>query len=190
MSQYADWLFEALTALGIARCQIVGHHTGACIGVEMVGRQPQIAKSLAMVGPVPLTAEERLEFSKHFGIPFTPTVSGGYLLDNWQYLRDLGAAKDVMLFHREMADQLRAWDGRVKSYAAVWGQDFVTPFKAAKCPLWIGAAPDDVLFPYFERAKGMRPDAEAHVLEGANFEPDLGTDVFVAALTPFLAKNA
>lgn len=189
MTQYVEWLREALLALGIKRAQIVGHHTGGCIGTELVARHPEMAQSLAVVGPVPLTAEERLAFSKSFGLPFNPTVSGGYLLDNWQYIRDLGAAKDVMLFHREMTDQMRAWWGRVMSYGAVWGQDWTTHYKNVKCPLWIGAAPDDVLYPVFDRAREIRPDAEAHVLEGANFEPDLGTDRFLEALTPFLRKH-
>ena len=189
MAQYVDWLRQAIGDLGLRQVHIVGHHTGACIGVEMAARYPELALSLAMCGPVPLTAEERVEFSKIFGTPFTPTTSGGYLMDNWDYLRALGAAADPLLFHREMADMLRAWWGRVQSYKAVWGQDFTGFYKQVRCPLLIMAAPDDVLRGYLGRAAEMRPDATVHEVGGANFEPDLDAEGFVAGLGAFLAKH-
>jgi pimeloyl-ACP methyl ester carboxylesterase len=188
LTDYVNWLRDAVLAAGITSAHMVGHHTGACISCEMAARHPEMAKSLTLIGPVPLTAEERLEFSKYFGTPFTPTPSGGYLLDNWEYLRNLGAHADVMLWHREMADQLRAWHGRVLSYKAVWGQDFTSYFRQVAAPMLLLCASDDVLHPYFERARSIRPDAEAHVLKGANFEPDLDTDGFVARLKGFLAR--
>lgn len=188
MAQYVDWLREAIAGLGIERAHIVGHHTGACIGTEMAARYPELAKSLTLIGPVPLTAEERQEFAKHFGTPFTPTTSGGYLMDNWDYLRALGAAADAELFNREMFDMLRAWWGRVQSYKAVWGQDFTSFYKQVQCPLLIMAAPDDVLYPFLDRATEIRPDAERHTVNGANFEPDLDPDGFVAGLEPFLER--
>jgi pimeloyl-ACP methyl ester carboxylesterase len=190
MADYAGWLETAIRAAGISRCHLVGHHTGSCIGVEIAARSPDLVQTLSMVGPVPLTAEERLEFSKHFGIPFTPTPSGGYLLDNWEYLRNLGGPHDIMVWHREMADQLRAWEGRVLSYGAVWTQDFTAAYKKVAMPLMIMCASDDVLFPFFGRAQEIRPDAEAHVLAGANFEPDLDADNFSAKLMAFIAKHS
>jgi pimeloyl-ACP methyl ester carboxylesterase len=189
MAQYVDWLAEAVRAAGISRAHIVGHHTGSCIGVELAARYPELAQTLTMVGPVPLTDAERVEFSKHFGTPFTPVVSGSYLLENWEYLRKLGAHADPMLIHREMADQLRAWWGRVQSYNAVWGQDFPAFYAAVKCPIQIGAAPDDVLYPFLARAAEQRPDTAVMVLDGANFEPDLDADGFARQLGAFLAKH-
>lgn len=189
LSDYVDWLREAVRAAGVERAHLVGHHTGACIAVEMAARHPELAQSLTLIGPVPLTAEERVEFSKHFGLPFQPTISGSYLLENWEYLRNLGAHRDPMLIHREMTDQMRAWWGRVQSYAAVWTQDFPGFYKAVTCPLLIGAAPTDVLRPYLDRAREMRPDAEVLEIEGENYEPDLDADRFAAGLAAFLEKR-
>jgi pimeloyl-ACP methyl ester carboxylesterase len=189
MDDYARWLREALGDLGITRCNLVGHHTGACIAVEMVDADPAFAERIALIGPVPLTAEERLEFSKHFGTPFTPVVSGSYLLENWEYLRNLGAHADPMLIHREMADQLRAWWGRVQSYNAVWGQDFLGMYKRIAVPLMIGAAPDDVLHAFLDRASELQPGATVVDLAGANFEPDLDAETLSAALKGFLYTN-
>ena len=188
ITQYGAWLREALADMGIARCHLAGHHTGACIAVELAARHPELTASLTMLGPVPLTAEERLEFSKHFGTPFHPNVSGSYLLDNWEYLRNLGAHVDPLLINREMSDQLRAWWGRVQSYKAVWNQDFTSFYMSVKAPIMIGAAPEDVLRPYLERAAQMRPDARVIDVKGHNFEPDLDTATLVAALLEFTAE--
>jgi pimeloyl-ACP methyl ester carboxylesterase len=185
MADYARWLRESLADLGVERCRLVGHHTGACIALEMVDADPGFADRLALIGPVPLTAEERLEFSKHFGTPFTPVVSGSYLLENWEYLRNLGAQVDPMLIHREMADQLRAWWGRVQSYNAVWDQDFLSMYRRLDMPLLIGAAKDDVLYPYLERARQLQPRAQVVDLAGANFEPDLDAGTLAQALERF-----
>lgn len=184
---YVECLRTALEGCGLERVHLAGHHTGSCIAVELAARYPDRVQSLTMIGPVPLTDEERNEFSKHFGLPFHPTVSGSYLLDNWEYLRALGAARDVMLFHREMADQLRAWWGRVQSYGGVWKQDFPKHYLAARCPIMIAAAEDDVLYPYLQRAADMRPDARVLPIGGANFEPDLDVDTYVAGLEEFIA---
>jgi pimeloyl-ACP methyl ester carboxylesterase len=187
MTDYARWLREALANLGINRAHVVGHHTGACIAVEMVGAEPDLAATLTLLGPVPLTEEERNEFSKHFGTPFTPNVSGSYLLENWEYLRNLGAHTDPMLIHREMADQLRAWWGRVQSYGAVWTQDFKGIYEGLSMPIMIGAAREDVLYPFLERASQLQPNAKVIDISGHNYEPDLDAATIASALREFCA---
>lgn len=189
LSDYADWLYAAIGAAGIKNCHLVGHHTGACIAVDIAARYPDLVKSLAMVGPVLLTADERVEFSKHFGAPFTPTISGSYLLENWEYLRALGADRDVTLLHREMVDMLRAWRGRAQAYAAVWDHDFTDCFGRVQCPILVMAAPDDVLFSYLGRASAARPEVAVLDIGGANFEPDLDSETFSAGLAAFFAKH-
>ncbi|QMW23077.1 alpha/beta fold hydrolase [Sandaracinobacteroides saxicola] len=189
MADYVDWQAAAVAALGISRAHLVGHHTGSCVAVELAARHPALAQSLTMAGPVPLTPEERAEFAKHFGTPFTPRASGGYLLDNWHYLHNLGAHADVMLHHRELVDTLRAWFTRVQSYNAVWGQDFAGFLMAVQAPMLLMAAEDDVLYPFLARALAMRPDAESWPVKGANFEPDLDPDGFAAGLSAFVAKH-
>lgn len=190
MSDYTGWIREAIGALGIDRFHLFGHHTGVCIGVELADAEPGRVASLMLCGPLPLTAEERVEFSRHFGDPIAPTRDGAYLLETWEYLRGLGADRDLALHHREVVDTLRAWQGRAYAYAAVWDQDWTTPFERVRCPMLLLCAEDDVLFPYFERAQSLRPDAEAVVVGGANFEPDLDTPAVVDAVRAFLGRHA
>lgn len=189
MAQYGQWMIEAIEDLKLDRFHIVGHHTGACVAVEIAAARAERIPSATLLGPVPLTLEERLEFAKHFGHAFTPVASGSYLLENWEYLRNLGAHVDPMLAHRELADMLRAWWGRVQSYAAVWEQDFASLYQAMKMPIAIGAAEDDVLYPFLARAAEMQPSARVFKLTGANFEPDLGIEDFAPQLKDFLQQT-
>ena len=188
MPQYAGWLREAIDACGIEAFDLVGHHTGACIAVEIVSAIPDRVNSLAMIGAVPLTAEEREAFREHYSSPISPTEDGSYLQTTWDYLRGLGAHSDLALHHRELLDTARAYYGRFQAYSAVWDQDFVAPFEAATCPMLLMCAKDDVLYDYFERAKTMRPDAAHELLGGANFEPDQDPGGTAQALSDFWAK--
>ena len=174
MPMYADWMAEAMTALGIDRAHVVGHHTGAAIGAELAARRPDLVASVTLIGPLPLTEAEREQSAKQYGPAFLPEPTGRYLLDNWTYMSFGEEVDDPLVLHREMADMLRAYLSRPFAYQAVWGQDFTAAYRAIACPLQIMCAPDDVLYPFFQRAAEIRPDAVAHELGGGgNFEPDL-----------------
>lgn len=189
MATYADWIVEAIDALGVGRFHIMSHHTGACIAVEIAKKHPERLLSVSMIGPVPLTDEEKAEFKKHYSTPFSPTPDGSYLKTTWEYLRGLGADGDLTLHHRELLDTARAYMGRYYAYTNVWRQDFTTPFLAIKAPMLLMAAPDDVLYPFFARARQLRPDAEWAELKGANFEPDLDPDGLASVYRSFLQRN-
>ena len=174
ITAYADWLCEALDGLGVTRCHLVGHHTGAVIALDMASRRPDLVASLTLIGPLPLSAQERREHAERFNRPFPPTASGGYLLDTWDYVRWAGAGADVALMNREMSAMLRSWQTRAWTYAAVWEHDFEAQYRSVAAPLMIMCAPDDVLYDYFARSQSLRPDATAVLLSGgANYETDL-----------------
>lgn len=173
IAAFADWIGESITAIGLGRCHLVGHHTGACIALELASRQKHSVASLTLIGPLPLTAEERSAYSQQFGSPFDPDADGSYLLRAWKYLRDAGADQPWLL-NREMADTLRAHPTRSRAYDAVWSHDFKAQLAAYDGRLLMLCAPDDVLYPFFERARLLCPSADTALLSaGASFEPDL-----------------
>jgi pimeloyl-ACP methyl ester carboxylesterase len=186
---YAEWLLEGIDGLGAGQFDILCHHTGACIAAEMAVKQPERVRSLAMIGPVPLTEAERNEYKKYYSTPFSPTEQGEYLKTTWDYLRGLGAHGSLELHHRELLDTARAYMGRYMAYTNVWRQDFTALFMEIKVPMLLMCAEDDVLWPFFGRAKEMRPDADSAVLRGANFEPDLDPQGVATAYRAFLRKH-
>jgi pimeloyl-ACP methyl ester carboxylesterase len=187
-AQYGGWLFEAIQALGLDRFHTVGHHTGAGFCVELAAQHPACVASMTLIGPFPLTAEEREEFRPHFSTPISPTADGAYLQETWDYLRKLGAHGELDVHHEEVLNHVRAHFSRFQTYSSVWDYDFTTPYRNSTCPTLLMAAPDDVLYPYLARSKEMRPDAEVVELAGANFEPALDTDAVVSAMSAFLAR--
>jgi pimeloyl-ACP methyl ester carboxylesterase len=186
---YADWLIEALDSLDVNRFHLLGHHTGVCIAADITIKYPSRVLSNAMIGPVPLTADERNEFKKHYSTPISPTPDGAYLKATWDYLQGLGAHDELALHHRELIDTARAYMGRFMAYTNVWRQDWTSLFAQIRTPLLLMCADDDVLWPFFGRARELRPDADAVVLRGANFEPDLDPDGVANAYRAFLARH-
>ncbi len=189
MRQYAEWLVQACDNLGIGEFHVFGHHTGGCLLAEMAVAHPERVKSAMMIGPVPLTKEEREGWRGHFPTPLSPNKDGAYLKQTWDSLVE-GANHDIELHHREVLDTLRAYMGRYNTYNAVWDQDFVALYEKITCPILIMCAKDDVLWPFFERAQTMRPDAVAAIIKGANFEPDLDPDGVSENVRKFLASIA
>ena len=187
MPQYADWIVEAIDRIGIEDFHLFGHHTGVCIGAEIATKYAGRVLSFMMVGPVPLTQDEREEFRELYSAPFVPDKDGDYLKQTWDYLHGLGAHSDLALHHRELVDTVRAYMGRYQAYSAVWDQDFTELYKNLKAPLLIMCARDDALYSFFDRAKKLRPDAVAVELKGANFELDQDPVGVVAAIEKFLA---
>lgn len=189
MPQYGAWIAEALDDIGVKDFHLFGHHTGACIAAEIIAARSERVKTCMMIGPVPLTKEEREAFRVHYSTPFSPDPKGNYLKTTWDYLQGLGAHSDVSLHHREFVDTCRAYMGRFKAYSAVWDQDFTALFENITCPLLLMCAPDDVLIDYLDRAKEIKPDAESLLLKGANFEPDQDPDGTADAIRTFLSKH-
>ena len=185
--QYAAWLYEAIEALDLAEFHAMGHHTGAGVCVELSATHAENVKSMMLVGPYPLTAEEREEFRPHFSTPISPNEDGAYLLTTWKYLRGLGAHGELEVHHRELLNHVRAHYSRFQTYSSVWDYDFTTPYKKATCPILVMAADEDVLYPYLQRAKELQPGATLVKLTGANFEPELDAEGIVAAINDFLA---
>jgi pimeloyl-ACP methyl ester carboxylesterase len=190
MVDYGGWIAAALRKLRLGPVHLVGHHTGAAIACQVAADHQELVRTLTMFGPITCSPEEREELSRHAGPPFIPEPTGSYVRDNWDYLVAGGAAADPLLIHRELTGMLRAHVARSHAYAAVWAQDFNSLFKALSQPLQIICAPDDDLWPFFDRARSIRPDATAVVLPGgANFEPDLEPAATADAIRTFVLRH-
>jgi pimeloyl-ACP methyl ester carboxylesterase len=187
MTDYGRVLLEATRALGFDRMHLFGHHTGACIAIEMAVAVPERVASLAMIGPVTISREEAGAFKSVYPKDFRIRADGSHLPKMWDYVAGIGGNSTPELHHREFVDTARAWAGHIRVYTAIWDQDFTALYERVEAPLWIACSPDDVLWPVFPRARGLRPDAKAVELGGTNFQTDEVPEQVVAALRDFLA---
>lgn len=188
LAYLAERLLEALDDLGVDRFHACGHHTGGCVAIEMPPRAPERLLSLTLIGPVLVNEAERAEYRKTFTKPFAVEPTGAFLQVAWDYLAMLGAGHDVELHRREMVDHLIAHRTMPMAFTGVWEQDFQRLYAEVDVPLHIMCSRDDVLWPLFERAAAVRPDARQSVVGGADFQPDRDPDGVANALAGFLSK--
>ncbi|MEO0410479.1 MAG: alpha/beta hydrolase [Pseudomonadota bacterium] len=186
MAFVGERLLEAIDDLGVTQFHACGHHTGGCAAVEMPRLAPGTLLSLTLIGPVLVNDAEKAEYKKTFVRPFTAEDSGAFLQTAWDYLRMIGAGANVDLHCREMADHLVARETMPMAFSAVWDQDVEGAYKAVDVPLHIMCSKDDVLWPLFERAGEMRPDAHQSIVGGSDFQPDRDPDGVARELKAFL----
>ena len=179
---------EAITDLGVDRFHVCGHHTGGCAAIEMPSRHPGRLLSLTLIGPVLVNDVEKAEYRKVFVEPFKVEPSGAFLQTAWDYLTMIGAGHDLELHCREMVDHLIGHRTMPMAFSAVWDQDVEGFFSRLDVPLHIMCSRDDVLWPLFERACEMRPDAMQSIVSGADFQPDRDPNGVAAALASFIAN--
>lgn len=182
-------LKEAIDDLGIDRLHLCGHHTGGCIALELAPMLGDRVRSLTLVGPVLVNDAEKAEYKKTFVRPFSIEPSGAFLRGAWEYLRMVGAGSDVELHTRELADHLVAHRTMPMAFSAVWNQDVEGLIRAVDEPLLLMCSKEDVLWPLFERACALRPDAESAIVGGADFQPDRDPEGVASALAAFVAKH-
>jgi pimeloyl-ACP methyl ester carboxylesterase len=108
----------------------------------------------------------------------------------WDYLAEIGAGSALALHHREMVDTALAWQGHIKVYSRIWDQDFGALLTQVRCPLLLMCSEADVLWPVFDRAIALRPDARRVVLPGSNFQTDEAPGPVAEALARFIKDVA
>lgn len=181
----SDRLLEAIDDLGISKFHACGHHTGGCIAMEMPAKAPEKISSLTVIAPVLVNEEEKKEYMKTFVQPFKVEPTGEFLTTAWKYLEMIGASATLELHNREMADHLIAHATMPMAFTAVWNQDVEGLYKALTCPLMIMCSKDDVLWPLFERAGEMRPDARQRIVGGGDYQPDNDPESVAEGLKEF-----
>ena len=185
---YVATLLEALTNLGIDEFHAFGHHTGAALGCELAVTAPGRVKSLAMVGPVQLTADERAAWRSSAIDPMLIKPDGSHLMKIWARVTGLDPSPSPALCHREAVDTLRAGERWHEAYAAVFDQDFPALLAQVRCPILMLCGGDDVLFPYFGAARSARPDAKSAVLPGGTYVLDDYPQEVADEIGAFLAE--
>lgn len=176
------YIQHLLPAIGLPKggFHLIGHHSGAVIGLEIAVTYPSLLKSLVSIGPAVMSAEQRAEMRKIFHSPFNqPEEMGAYLIKTFDYVSRMPHGvppSKLELLHRETLDHIRAWKGRSQIYNCVWNQDSQALLEQVRVPVLPLCARDDVLWDFVEEFERLRPDLKVKEIEGGNFGPDLGVE--------------
>ncbi len=141
---YAKAMAGLLDALGIQRCGIFGHHTGAAIAVQLAHDRPRLCAALALSGPTLLSEEQRQSLPERAS-PFPVDADGGHLLQMWQRIRAKDPAAPLALIQREVLSAFACGDSYQGSYRAVCEQDTAALLPQLDCPVLVYAGDEDPL---------------------------------------------
>jgi pimeloyl-ACP methyl ester carboxylesterase len=187
---YTRVLTAAVNDIGVDEFHVVGHHTGAGIGVDVATNEPERVRTVTLIGPPYFTREEREKLSEEaYGETPVPPIreDGSHLLDHWELFDGEGASSEIQ--HRMVVDALLARTGNEQSHGVGRDQDLPTLFGNIEVPRMIMAAPDDILWDAFERARREHPDVRAVEVEGASWEPLRDAETIASELRSFLADH-
>ena len=120
VTDYRNWLIEAIDGLNIEAFHLFGHHTGTHLATEIAASLTDRTRSLMLNGVAYLTANEREQFRGMVADAVLPDADGRYLSETWQVIRGLFAEFDPELVHREFVGAMRAMQGRDQAFAAIW----------------------------------------------------------------------
>lgn len=170
---------EALTAVGVTRCHLIGHHTGAHFAAEIAAEAPEMALSLMIDGAMVTTAAERTQSG-----PQPETIidrDGSYARAAWAFLLPYHSVFEGHVIHEDYVGALASTFTRGACMKAIRAHDMAAALSRVRCPVLATAARDDVFVAHLERIGAACPDAAFRIYADAGIAaPELRTSEFAA----------
>jgi len=184
---YARTLAEAMDALRLGPVDLVGHHTGASIALELAAIRPSLVRRLVLAGILAFAQPEDREPWHGYLRRFELDACGDYLETYpLPLLREWLERDDPEQFHLELIAYLQAGERYWWSYEAVLAHDAYARLRQVACP---------TLFLNQERGRVRESTLGAHrALPGSSYVELPGTSegamddphAFAAAIERFL----
>lgn len=192
IERWADVALALMDALGVAAFDVVGHHTGAVIGMEIAARAPERVRSLVLSSCPFVDADRRAWHGQHAVVDeVTPRADGGHVLDLWRGRQGFYPPGDVVLLERFVADALRAGGRAAQGHLTVNRYHMEDRIGLVRCPtLLIGATADPHAFPAVPRLAEALPHAQRVDVPGAMVPlPEQLPQAFADVVRRFLAAQ-
>jgi pimeloyl-ACP methyl ester carboxylesterase len=187
-----DWV-PAVTAvmdhLGLERCDVLGHHTGALLATELALRTPSRVRNLIINGPFPIDDEERrigLERVDRKETRLEYKADGTHLTDSFMgRFRTYGPGADPRLITRYIVEKFQGFGPFWYGHHAAYQYDHAAALSRLRHRTLLLTNSGDQLNRYALRAKALRPDLDFHELAGGGADivdqqPEAWSDAVVA----------
>lgn len=196
---YASVIPFLMDALGLDRCTVLGHHTGASIAIELAVQHPERLKGVILNGP-PIYDEAKRAASiaraqEHERNAVQPEADGSHFLRYWnRRLKATPGWSNIKAMHRSVVDTLyngeTAWYGHMAAYE----HDTLNKFKQMPGPALILTNTGDDVYQWAKLGHELRPEFDFVALEGGTHDivdeqPEAWADA-VAAYTHRMAEEA
>jgi len=173
IDDYSRALAEALTALGIERCGLYGHHTSAKIALRFALDHPGRAVVTLLDGLALPDQEPDEAFLRRYLEQSAPAADGAHLASLWSRILDsyryfpwfersartrlTVPLPDEAVLHEHATDVLMAGSGWTSAYAAAQRFAAVTAIPSLRSPVVFMCREDDVLCSHLERLPDPLP---------------------------------
>lgn len=165
---FAEVVAEVLAAMGLGPLRVYGSHTGACIGVELAIRHPELVSGLVADGLPAFDDELRRDLLENYFISLAPQRHGEHLIRAWHTIRDVQlwwpwyrqdvehrrptGPSDPEHLHRLVLEFLKSGDTYQASYRAAFLYPSPERLAQLTVPTLVCATPTDMLREGSERA--------------------------------------
>lgn len=191
IADYAHIVPAVLDALGIARADLLGHHTGALVANEAAVLFPERIRAVVLNGPMPITPRERQKYlatGHRWELGFTARSGGAHLAELFA-IREAFAAGSVPL--SRISDYVvqgllgtgKFWYGHHAAFQ--YSQD--ERLRDITQPTLLLTNTGDMIYRHALRARAIRPDFTFVALDGGGVDiVDQQPEAWTAAVTAFL----
>ena len=189
---WSEVVVALLDALAIQRADLVGHHTGAVIAVEVAGRAPERVRSVVLSSSPFDEPEARA--AEAAGRAVVDDVErrpdGSHLLELWRIRAAFYPPGNTDLLERFVVDALKAGPRAAEGHRVVARYDIQGGVGRIACPiLLLGATADPYAYPALAGLRARLPNAEVAEIEGGMVPlPDQLPKEFAAAVERFLER--
>lgn len=187
---YAAAITELLSHLGVERCGLFGHHTGAAIAAEIASEQPQLVAALALSGPTLLSEEQKTALPAMASY-LPPVADGEHLAQMWQRIRTKDEEATPALIQREVLSALACGEAYGSSYLAVTQHDFAGCLAKIDCRALVFAGDRDPLFDAVQPTIAALAKGEGVALDGGErtYVCDRQSEQIGALLSEFFSRG-
>lgn len=189
IGDYAEAVLAGADSLGLGRFAVLGHHTGASVGLALAGAVPERVHRLVAYG-VPLLEPE---WAERLATETAPPWDGdgGDLLERWRELWAWSPGLEATVVPRAIADLLLAGSARPWAHQAVGRCDHRALLAALRVPALFLAGSREGLRSQTEQAAALAPTARfAELGDTGGWVADEDPARLAEAVASFLREGA
>ena len=165
IADYAAAMAEFLDALGIPLADILGHHTGSKVAVELALQRPELVRSLVLISAPIYTDDELAAQKTHYGRADIE-ADGSHLQRRWQWMTKFSmAGTPLTLLQRNMMESLRGGETAGWGHRAAFNTHHRENLPRLTQPVLV-LNPHDDLHEQTARAKDFLRQGRVHDLPG------------------------
>jgi pimeloyl-ACP methyl ester carboxylesterase len=194
LDAWAHDLVAVLDGLDITEAHVLGHHTGAAIGICVAAGFRDRVRTLTMIGALGIPEDERAAWHAEV-TGMRPSASGAHLAEAWWQVGHIDSqptaySPALELQHREAVDKLRAGARWHEAYLTVFSTDVADRLTATGAPALLICGREDILFPYVSTTLSAKPGIAYVELDAGAYVLDQQPELVLEPLTEFLAAHS